>query len=527
MKKLAALLCLATVAAGAFAQNLESDMINNKLESLKIKVSALSPTLKEAPYLSIYLSRTKKFDPSMFNYLIEHGADLNQIGDEDKAGPLYMAAKYSQMEALNRLLELKVDPNSRWPASASDIEGFEVTQERASFPTPGVTQAARWKAMEKDVAYRTPLWAAWSRGNLEAVEALLAAGANPLATVSTFYDPKASTAKKAVYATKTLIGLILDDLQGAERHESARFACSTAIWLKAAELPAKSRPVLGPEVIRNPYVAILTKDLAGFKKTLAESKVDVLSFLPYALLASNAEAVTLIYTLGEKTLEDPALEDREKLPRQGGTAMEWALVNRYAAVVAFLVQQGAKIPASITYVDDQYRLVRRSPVEWAAATGNLKMLDVLLANKADLNANAPLRYGDAATKDKLIQAGADVNATFRPEGGKVDLDSLFAAASEGKLELVTYLLAKGANPNRAPNASPLIAATVRHHPDVVMTLLAAGSDTKAKVVDSAVYGLRGADGATALDIARAFARDTTLADEKVDFSKCVEVLTSK
>jgi ankyrin repeat protein len=90
----------------------------------------------------------------------------------------------------------------------------------------------------------------------------------------------------------------------------------------------------------------------------------------------------------------------------------------------------------------------------AAATGQTaRVRELLAANPSLLNAYAPdgfhplglaAFFGNTATVDALLQAGADVNQQSR-ESMKVS--ALHSAAAAGRPDIVEMLLAKGANPN--------------------------------------------------------------------------------
>ncbi|CAF3466677.1 unnamed protein product, partial [Fusarium graminearum] len=77
--------------------------------------------------------------------------------------------------------------------------------------------------------------------------------------------------------------------------------------------------------------------------------------------------------------------------------------------------------------------------------------------------------GHLGVIEKLLAAGADVNAAAASEYGRTALQ---AAAWGGHLEVIEKLLAAGAD----VNANALQAATERGHLEVVNKLLAAGAD---------------------------------------------------
>lgn len=81
--------------------------------------------------------------------------------------------------------------------------------------------------------------------------------------------------------------------------------------------------------------------------------------------------------------------------------------------------------------------------------------------------------GDVTRMQRLLTAGADVNATLDGDGSP-----LIAAARKGHVEAVTFLLDRGADPNLAVSGdgSPLIMAARNGHLETVRLLLQRGAD---------------------------------------------------
>ena len=85
---------------------------------------------------------------------------------------------------------------------------------------------------------------------------------------------------------------------------------------------------------------------------------------------------------------------------------------------------------------------------------------------------APAENGNVAEVNRLLAAGADVNAT--------DWDTaLSKAAQQGNAEIALILLKAGADPNARVEAGtlPLLAASLRGDVEMVRMLLVAGADT--------------------------------------------------
>jgi cytohesin len=141
-----------------------------------------------------------------------------------------------------------------------------------------------------------------------------------------------------------------------------------------------------------------------------------------------------------------------------------------------------------------------TPLHWAALHGTAveiktdeeaagagkEMAELLLANKADVNARSlrnstPMHLaagnGRLAVMELLLSAGADVNA------GDVDLNTPlhWAARFEGKA-VAEWLLSHGAEVNAGNNKgmTPLHVAASAGRADVAELLLAQGADVNAK-----------------------------------------------
>jgi len=84
---------------------------------------------------------------------------------------------------------------------------------------------------------------------------------------------------------------------------------------------------------------------------------------------------------------------------------------------------------------------------------------------------------DILSVDFLIKRGVDVNKVTKHSDGGTST-SLYAAAQEGHLIVVTKLIAAGADVDAATNdgATPLFIAAENDHNDVVTKLIASGAD---------------------------------------------------
>lgn len=139
--------------------------------------------------------------------------------------------------------------------------------------------------------------------------------------------------------------------------------------------------------------------------------------------------------------------------------------------------------------------LQRSPLGSAARSGDLGTVERLLAAGADVDAapsgdGTPLmnasRYGYVPLVRRLLDAGADPDAVIRGDG-----TPLIEAARNGHLEVVEMLLAAGAPPDTAVggDGNPLIVAAAEGHREVLDSLLEAGADPDVWVPgdESALY----------------------------------------
>jgi cytochrome c len=124
----------------------------------------------------------------------------------------------------------------------------------------------------------------------------------------------------------------------------------------------------------------------------------------------------------------------------------------------------------------------------AAKKGDIAAIAAALDAGANVNEPdgyaTPLYYAvsrqhlDAAKL--LIERGADVNA-----GSKIGGPPLMAAAAKDKLELITLLLAHGADPNSTVRGPTPLHVAVKHGClDCVKALVSAGADVNARTADA-------------------------------------------
>ncbi len=128
-----------------------------------------------------------------------------------------------------------------------------------------------------------------------------------------------------------------------------------------------------------------------------------------------------------------------------------------------------------------------TPLQTAAGKGQIKAVEILLANGVDINlragpaAGTPLHTavdaGQTAMAEFLIAQGADVKL-----GSRSRLTPLHSAAAQGATDLAELLIAKGADVNALANNlwAALHSAAYYGHKDMAELLVAHGADVNAR-----------------------------------------------
>ena len=69
---------------------LYDDLKKNDLDGVKAKLQALGTDFKGLPIISWYLANVPQFDSTVFQFLLDHGADIN-LADNDGLPPIWIA----------------------------------------------------------------------------------------------------------------------------------------------------------------------------------------------------------------------------------------------------------------------------------------------------------------------------------------------------------------------------------------------------------------------------------------------------
>jgi ankyrin repeat protein len=171
------------------------------------------------------------------------------------------------------------------------------------------------------------------------------------------------------------------------------------------------------------------------------------------------------------------LDHGAEVNARGGMAFASAASAGNRAMVELLLSRGADVNAKGNNSDN------RTPLHIAAQKGFQSVTEVLLANKAAVNARdsrgfTPLylavQRGQTNILQMLLAAGANVNV--ENSQGRTPLSY---AAENGSLETVKMLLAAKADPNGGKLDAPLLTAIFQNNLALAETLLRAGADPNA------------------------------------------------
>jgi ankyrin repeat protein len=248
---------------------------------------------------------------------------------------------------------------------------------------------------------------------------------------------------------------------------------------------------------------------------------DGMTALQLVARTGNVKAAQLLIGAGAK------VDAKEKWG--GQTPLMWASARRHPEMMQLLISKGANV--NLASIDRNYqRHVTAegrpksldsgglTPLLYAARENCIKCVDVLLANKADINLPDPdgvsplhvaIMNANWDLAKKLIEAGADVNQwdiygeaplftvignRTRFDGGRASIDPLNTTTGT---DILRMLLDKGANPNQqlffrpanvngATNtrgATPLIRAANNGEVEIVKLLLEKGADASIMMAD--------------------------------------------
>ncbi|MBI3894419.1 MAG: ankyrin repeat domain-containing protein [Acidobacteria bacterium] len=208
---------------------------------------------------------------------------------------------------------------------------------------------------------------------------------------------------------------------------------------------------------------------------------------PNSALLSGETGLMTTASIGSmdvlKLLVAHGVDVNAKEPREGQTALMWAVQEKHPEVVRMLIEGRADVHARSKS--------GFTPLLIAAREGDLDSAQSLLAAGADVNEATPedgnaLTVASSRGQEKLamflLEKGADLNVV----NGKEGFTALHYAAGRGRIDLVNALLAHGANPNSRVvkstaegsqiGTTPFFMAATAHKVSVMRALVASGAD---------------------------------------------------
>jgi len=154
----------------------------------------------------------------------------------------------------------------------------------------------------------------------------------------------------------------------------------------------------------------------------------------------------------------------------GRTALHYAAGQGHKEMVELLLANGAEVNAGTNFY-------KGTPAEFAMSAGHNEVVELLISKGADISPlHFALNVGDMAKAKNLIESGADVNKRT-PYGTA----PLHRAVDEGFKNIVELLIAHGADVNAKDNWNwTVLHSAVRQTKDIVELLIVKGANVDAR-----------------------------------------------
>jgi ankyrin repeat protein len=337
----------------------------------------------------IFCSAVENGVTSMIRMFLESGIDPNTFVEHghNSLTPLQFAAVTGNIQMAKVLLEYGANMKARDTRTTLESAGSYV-----AFP-------------------QTPLQIAARKGNLELVKLLISAGA-AINTDETFWSSALQNAAKARHYE---IAQLLLDAKADIDTCFGRYGCALACAIEE-----KCKPLI--KLLLDNNADVNSSGASGITPLQSAAMVNDEAIVSYLLLLGakvNTQAPT-----------NPTRTDRTK------TALQWAVYNGNMNIVSLLLDAGANINYS----------QGRTALEVAVETKDHKMIFILLDAGADPSKDGSVslavKASDVGLILALLQRGAGINNISH------DIPTaLYQAAVSEDLEMVQFLLDRGADPN--------------------------------------------------------------------------------
>lgn len=415
----------------------------------------------------------------------------------DGCTALKVAACADHVDAIERLLKAGADPNAPvYFLGESVLEAAAAHGKLASVQT--LLDHGADPNHSGEFSSSTPLIAAARAGHRDVCMALLQAGAN----LTALKDPDRNSAIKA--AAENSDGALLEEFLkvGAEtaspdredpkelpqkRKHLGRFQKSIDSALVAAAGTGNMTIMqqlldAGADVVANVYVDPWHCHVTAIQNAAANGHLEVINMLLHIASSQGKLDVDLITGALESAVDGGQVAAIKSLLQNGADATK---INTTNAAAKGHLEALTHILKSGASAEPESRYREGTPLQAAAENGHFAVVELLLANGADVNAPAKKPHGSTALQlaaagghttvaQRLIDAGADVNAPPISNFAETALQA--AARTEGSA-MLDLLMAAGATLDTTgmrnfPKKTTLSVAAEANKAELVSRLLA-------------------------------------------------------
>jgi len=197
----------------------------------------------------------------------------------------------------------------------------------------------------------------------------------------------------------------------------------------------------------------------------------------FAVAIEDGDADAVKELLKEHSTETPIDYGEHKI-----TPLLKAAWDGEAEIVTLLLEAGAKINAKATDTGE-------TALMNAVSSGHPEIVKILLEKGADVTPKNKFDFNaftSAVAAGKMDMAGMLLDAGAKPDEGASGLTPLQFAASAGNVEMIRFLVKRGANVNygvKTGGQTALLSAIYGAHPEAVEALIELKADVNARTKD--------------------------------------------